>query len=236
MNRAQRRHFERRLRKLSEPGTCSLCGSELEHNCSTFSGYDRHGEVALAAQCCVDRLTEIHAMGVFSARRYDFMPPPTPEGAAIKSVPNEKVIDAIIACRKIIAETDKRVDGAERRGGVVRQLGVTVLDYPWKDDDREWFEQNRQRSHRVRLPFPDEADEEVAKTPAGHALIMAVRQVEPGIRIRAGFYLNAELLPAPDDEATAHALFEIAEGREPIPPNGAARAALLEKYRVGSRA
>jgi hypothetical protein len=107
-----------------------------------------------------------------------------------------------------------------------------VLDSPWKDDDREWFEQNRERSHRARMPFPGECDEEIAKTPAGHALILLVRQVEPGSRLKAGFYLSAHLQPLPDHEAVAHALFEVAMRHEVVPPDNAALRALVERYTV----
>src|SRR5262245_32523191 len=88
--------------------------------------------------------------------------------------------------------------------------------HPWKSDDREWFERNRSRSHRVRMPFPGEVDKEAINAPAGHVLTMLLRQVEPGTRLKAGFYLNANLLPVPDDEAVAHALFKLAVGREAV--------------------
>ena len=98
-------------------------------------------------------------------------------------------------------------------------LAVNLPDGPWKDDDRIWFEQNRERSHRVRMPFPGEYDAEAAKAPTGHVLIVLVRQVEPGMRIRPAVSLNADLLPLPDDEAVAHALFEVAMRREAVPPD-----------------
>ena len=37
---------------------------------------------------------------------------------------------------------------------------------------------------------------------------------------------------APDDEAFAHALFEVAVGREAIPPDSEALRALIEKYKT----
>ena len=125
------------------------------------------------------------------------------------------------ACQKAIAETDKRFDGVARRGGVAGMSGVSVLEHPWKNDDRGWFEQNPEPAHRLRMPFPGEADEEAAEVPPGHALIVLLRQVEPGTRLKAGFYLNAGLLPVPDVEAIAHALFEVAARR--VPPDGKAR-------------
>ena len=99
-------------------------------------------------------------------------------------------------------------------------------------DDRDWFEWNQKRSHRARMPFPGELDEEAAKTPAGHALIVLVRQVEPGSRPRAAFYLNADLPPTADDEGVAQALFDVAVGREAVPPDSEALCTLIEKYRA----
>jgi hypothetical protein len=82
----------------------------------------------------------------------------------------------------------------------------------------------------MRLPFPGEVDKEVAKTPVGHVLIVLVRQVEPGSRIRAAVRCN--VLPLLDDEAAAHALFEVATRREAVPPDRQALCALIEKYSV----
>jgi len=62
-------------------------------------------------------------------------------------------------------------------------------------------------------------------------VIMFVRQVEPGQRLRAAFDPDVILLPgSPHDEAFAHALFEVAVGREAIPPDSEALRALIEKY------
>jgi hypothetical protein len=105
-----------------------------------------------------------------------------------------------------------------------------------ESDDREWFERNRERAHRVRMPFPGEVDEEAANTPAGQALIMLVRQVEPGSRVRAAVFLDANFLPLPDDEAVVHALFEAAMGREAVPRDRQALCVLIEKHTHGSQA
>ena len=114
--------------------------------------------------------------------------------------------------------------------GGPRTPQINLLDYPWKDDDRDWFERNPKRAHRVRMPSPGEVDEEVANTPAGTALMMIVRQIKPGVRIRPAVSVDVELLPIPDDEATAHALFEAAMGREHLPPDPQALRELSKKY------
>jgi hypothetical protein len=120
-------------------------------------------------------------------------------------------------------------------GGIeVTGKALLMLDYPWKTDDRVWFKENPKRSHRIRMPFTGEFDELGAKVPAGHALIILVRQVKPGTRTRHGFYLNADLIPVPDDETIAHALFDVATRREPMPRNTGALNALIAKYAARS--
>jgi len=69
-----------------------------------------------------------------------------------------------------------------------------------------------------------------ADAPEGHRLLLLLRQVEPGKRIKIGFFLANHLVPVPDAEAVAHALFDVASERVPIPRNGQALHALLKKY------
>jgi len=61
-------------------------------------------------------------------------------------------------------------------------------------------------------------------------MLMLIRQVEPGKRLRVGFFINNEFLPVPDAESVVHALFEIATHREPVPPNSEMLGTLIEKY------
>ena len=123
------------------------------------------------------------------------------------------------------ATDEARIADIGRRSGVDCALQVNLSDSPWKDDDRIWFEQNPTRTHRMRMPFSGEYDAEALDAPPG-------RQVEPGSRIRPRFYLGNDLLPVPDDEAAAHALFEVAMQREAVPPDRQALCALIEKYSV----
>ena len=74
-----------------------------------------------------------------------------------------------------------------------------------------------------------------AKAPTGTVLLMLLRQAEPGKRVRTGFYINAELWPAPEIEAVAHLLFDIATGQQAQPRDAAERSALVEKYHVAGR-
>jgi hypothetical protein len=166
-------------------------------------------------------------VGLYSDRHYDFLFRRSSE-PNIKAT-NAQIVAAMTAYQTAIADSDKRLDGVERRGGGVRASEVVLLEHPWKSDDRDWFKRNPSRAHRVRMPFPNEIEQEAA---AATALIVCVRQVEPGTRLRSVLDLDANLLPPPDDEATAHALFEAAVGREPMPRDSAALCTLVERYTV----
>jgi hypothetical protein len=230
--RQQRRRVNRQLRELMDRDVCSVCSKALKHNGITAYGLDTHGNVCVAGECCLGQVVITFGRGFFSTRRYDFL---QPRGAKPDSNPtNEQITDAIAAYQQAIADADKLFDGIERRGGVggvgsLRARGICLLDHPWKDDDRIWFEQNPTRSHRMRTPFPGELDG--VEIQAERRAIVLVRQVEPGSRLRAVLDPDVLLLPgSPHDEAFAHALFEVAVGHEPMPSNPQALAALIEKY------
>jgi hypothetical protein len=104
---------------------------------------------------------------------------------------------------------------------------IAATDTPWKANDRAWFRQNPKRAHRVRKALPGEFDE---GTPAGHVTIAVVQQTTPGARRRGCFHIRADLLPAPDDEAIAHALFQISARCEPMPDSDEAFCVLIERY------
>jgi hypothetical protein len=102
------------------------------------------------------------------------------------------------------------------------------MSAPWKENDRVWFESRPRRSHRMRMAFPDEFDAPTA--PEAHVLVTIVRQVKPGERWRQSFWLHRNLWPAPDAESVAHALFEVACEREPVPKCREELRALVGKY------
>src|SRR5215468_5729894 len=134
-SRQQRRLFERQLRKLirTKGDNCSLCGAEFQHNSRTFGGYDDHGEIALVGECCVERLHEVHAAGLFSCRNYDFLPAGRSTDGRV--LDHKEVVRALNLCQRAIAAADEEVkDDMWRRGGVStppRPL-INVLDRPWK--------------------------------------------------------------------------------------------------------
>jgi hypothetical protein len=70
----------------------------------------------------------------------------------------------------------------------------------------------------------------VIKAPDGFILILVLRQVRTGQRLKLGFTLNADLWPVPEHEAAAHVLFDIASGAQERPQDSAALADLIETY------
>jgi hypothetical protein len=209
LSRQQRRHIDRQLPKLVRHGVCSFCGSPFRPGSSKAAGFDAHGKDVLAGECCVNQIDKIFGLGL---------------ELTIKQS----------AAASLNAAVNKMLNDAERHGGFGRPLEVNLVNSPWKVDDRDWFERNPKRSHRARAPFPSELDEEAAKVPTGKALLMLVRELEPGSRLRPDLCLDADLLPLPDDEAVAHALFEVAIGREAMPGDRQALRVLAEKYTVQS--
>jgi hypothetical protein len=173
---------------------------------------NEHGKVVLAGECCVNQVPKI-----FGTRL-------------------ELTGEQIAAVSQKVAVNKKLNDAERHGGGFGRPVKVNLLNSLWKDDDRDWFKRNPKRSHRLRTPFPGELDEEAAKVPTGKALFMLVRQVEPGSRLRPHLCLDADLLPLPDDEAVAHALFEVAMEREAMPGDRQALRALIKKYTHRSQA
>ena len=231
LSRAQRRYVDRELRKLHRRGVCSLCGGAFRHNSPTATGFVQ-GDVAVACEHCLERLTEVFGFGLYSDRQYDFLQ------SGGSEAPPERIAEALEAHIRTIAAADELVADIERRGGVGDGMRISKVNFsatPWIVNDDDWFAKNPTRSHRVRMPFSGECDEAVAKAPPGTALIILVRQVKPGTRVRAGNVFGTNFLPVPDDEATIHALFEVAMGREPVPPDDEALRALIEKYKMESR-
>src|SRR5262249_26477192 len=154
-----RRRLDRVLRKLHHTDTCSICSAPFRHNSQTVSGLDAQGKLVLAGECCAKRVAKIFTRGFYSTRNYDFLQPLDAKPTNTE-LTGTQITDAIAAYQKAIAATDKQFDDIERRGGGGHSRYVSVLNSPWKDDDRAWFEQNPKRSHRARLPFPGEADKE----------------------------------------------------------------------------
>jgi hypothetical protein len=200
--RSRRRAVDRDMRKLLGRGVCSFCGRSFKPDDATCGGFDAHGNTVLTSECCIKQVAKIWSLG----------------------------LDLGLTGDQLTAAYREATDDAKQRAGIKHPLQPNPFDSAWKDDDRQWFEQNPSRAHRIRPPFPGEADEAVAEAPAGCQLLMLVRQIEPGRRVRARYCLDTRLLPLPDDETAAHALFEIAVENEPLPRDGRAFCDLIEKY------
>ena len=88
------------------------------------------------------------------------------------------------------------------------------------DDDRAYFKRNRRRNHRVRYAYPSEVKQfQVMKAadgellPDGKPLLIAVKQIEPGRRIRLPFINVLDGQPSKADlrrlnERKAAAIYE----------------------------
>ena len=233
LNRAQRRRLDRQLDReiqgLMGRDGCSVCGVTFEHNARLFGGCDQYGRPAITGDCCSEVLAQVTHAGI--KRSYDFLERPKKKAPRRnRSASATEITNAIETCRGLIEDADQQLDGMARRAGVRSPLRISVLDSAWKTADRLWFEQHPERSHRARLVFPGEADEVAAKAPTEHMLLMLIRQVEPGKRVRAGFFINAGLRPAPEIEAVAHLLFDVALGQQTLPQDAAELAALFAKY------
>jgi hypothetical protein len=99
---------------------------------------------------------------------------------------------------------------------------VTVHRGPssWARDDAKWFGRRPDRSHRARPRLPDEWFVEPGDAPDSDWV--AVRQIEPGIRVRSPFEVPASpcagrVREAAEQEHGAAALFALASrGAGPI--------------------
>lgn len=122
------------------------------------------------------------------------------------------------------------VDDLARRAGLkpTDDIIFETWDTPWSADDREWFRANPERSHRMRFLFDGEVLRRGNEPCPGVTFICLVRQVEPGKRVRKGFWINSEILPVPDAEPVAAALFDASNGEALL--NMPALRARIEQY------
>ena len=224
----------RQHRRILKKNKCSFCQKEFEHNKRTFLGYV--GDTAkVACEGCLGQLSSVTAMGLYTERKYDFFDKKSQKGGSKQSYTVEEVTDVVSALQKTISATDEMAQDAQRAGGLPKTLEVSVLEHPWKDDDRAWFEQHPDCSHRARAPYPGEADKQRNNAPDQCELIILVRQIEPGKRIKTAIYIYKRLLPVPDYEPLVHALFDTAvesmKTGKTGPINKAKLFSLIERYK-----
>jgi hypothetical protein len=100
-----------------------------------------------------------------------------------------------------------------RAGKPVRAPVKARLLKPGSDSDRQWFLDHHGRDHRIREPLGGETL--VFRPPAGDRRLIVVRQIEPGVRLKASLDWPAELPPPLNSEAAARALYDVAAARHP---------------------
>jgi hypothetical protein len=82
------------------------------------------------------------------------------------------------------------------------------------DDDRQWFKNNPGRQHRIMPPLPGELVISPAPPRPDHELIVVVREVRPGARLRV---MAEHRGAAPiNSEAMARDLYEQARSAETV--------------------
>ena len=92
-------------------------------------------------------------------------------------------------------------------GALTLQFGPPIACAVAVEDDRRWFERRIGRSHRLRKPIGDELAAFGPPPRPELVPMVAVRQLRPGYRIRAGLYATRALL---NSEAVARQAYEIA--------------------------
>jgi hypothetical protein len=109
----------------------------------------------------------------------------------------------------------KRPDGSKTISGYFLAPGKTPRDPDAQSLavslDKDWFQSHPHRSHRIRRAIAGESP----GVPPG--CYVAVRQVQPGFRLRLHF---AAAAPLPQDEAPehiAHALYDLLQEHKVVP-------------------
>lgn len=215
MNRAERRRFEREFPKIVRRSgdNCGLCGLELMHNTKAYGGFDLNHCVVLVGECCVHRMSAIHRTGIYFSQATGARHSDECVELSRKSTGTDVDV-AVRALHAFYSGVDRMTADTLRDGGVdsIAPDLVDIADSPWKDDDAKWFRDHPNRSHRLRAVYPGEAESVAgrvspAEVPAHHQMVILVRQVSVGRRLRIAFYRNLEA-PIPDIEELIHAIFD----------------------------
>jgi hypothetical protein len=167
-------------------------------------------------------MDQIVTAGLYITRiPYGDTPPSSGSGKACST---EQVVVAIGALQTYVAAADEEIATLARKAGLPASVPPRFSNGPWQAADANWFKANPERSHRLRPLTPGERfgftgnvpDEPV---PANHELQVLVRQVEPGIRVRAAFCRNLEV-EIPDLEPLLHAMFDLVTNGTKQPGSG----------------
>jgi hypothetical protein len=188
---------------------CSICRTQFANNSRTYGGVTDDGTVALVGECCASRLQWLHTSGIYLSRPYEKTPKvasPSHPGFSL-----EEINAAIAGWQEYYTEEDKLSAAMVKRAGISQQAVIHRAPSASKTDDANWFAANPTRSHRLRPPFPNETfgDKPLPDLPPGHEICVAIRQIEPGTRVKFAFARNTKV-PMPDDESSIHAFFDVA--------------------------
>ena len=215
MDRGSRRNIEREIRKVIRRSgdNCTICGAAFQHNTRTVGGLTDDGTVALAGECCADKVAQVVTSGLFVNRNHDDLMALRGRNSGRPELSPEAIGDALGALQAGFASRDKFVSDLLRRGGSQSKDGqLNLSNSPWKADDAAWFAAHPKRSHRLRPLIANEGTTIPSvyfeSLPSEHEVQIVVRQIEPGQRIRAPFGRNTAI-PIPDDEEIIHAIFDV---------------------------
>jgi len=226
-SRQQRRRFERELRKLlkRDGDYCSICRKPFLHNSNTYCGQTEDGKVASVGECCKAKLAWIDGCGLYLAPGHKYEGFGFGNGTGDLYSSPEEALAARQTFQEIVSARDEiAADMAHKGGfhGVIPYL--CVEDSPWKTDDKNWFKNHPDRSHRLRPMFPGEM--QLPDLPPGQEWHVIVRQVEPGQRIRLPICHVTDGPALPDIEPMLHALCDLAQRDKVIKVKDVAKLAL----------
>jgi hypothetical protein len=215
MDRGSRRNIEREIRKLAVKSgdNCSICGAEFQHNTRTVGGLTADGTVALAGECCADKIAQVVTSGLFVNRNHQDLVARTGRNSGGRDLFPEAIGEALDALQAGFASRDKLTSEIQGRAGIhSNNMQLNLSESPWKAEDAAWFGAHPNRSHRLRPLIANEGTTippvYFESLPPEHEVQIVVRQVEPGKRIRAPFGRNLSI-PIPDNEEFIHAIFDM---------------------------
>jgi hypothetical protein len=137
----------------------------------------------------------------------------------------EEALAARQTFQDVVSARDQIAADMAHRGGFHGAIPyLCVEDSAWKTDDKLWFENHPDRSHRLRPMFPGEM--QLPDSPPGTEWHIIVRQVEPGQRIRLPLCHVIDGPALPDIEAVVHALCDLAQQSKVIKTSEVAELAL----------
>jgi hypothetical protein len=171
---------------------CSLCRARFQHNSRSYGGITGDGVIALVSDCCASKLDIKITSGLYTSRPYAELREQRNDGPDIE-LSQEQAEEVITAYQQHFAAIDEVTDRFARRAGIPAHIAektrLRCADNAWGNDDRIWFERNPTRSHRLRPLFPGEShNRHGGETLPNHELQILVRRVEPGWRVRTGFF------------------------------------------------